>query len=533
MAVLARRLALATIVVLLTSKAFAQVGFAPPITLVAGDVEWLRAGDINGDGRADVVRGSVGGFSVMLGQADGGFFEVGSVSEPLGLFAPALSDMNGDGKADLMYVRFYETHIVFLPGTSTGEFGTPSILDYGLPAGLVAVTSADIDGDSDGDVIALGREGEIIVFRNAGGGVFGPAIIGGTAIGTIPSPFTGPGVATGIATGDLNGDGKGDFVACSTTLMRGISNGDGTFVITEDATSPRAASCGEIFLVDMNGDGHLDAVMKEANNSVGDFVYRQGQPGGAFLPAVARPLSVNDLTTGDLDADGRREAIFSAQFPNGLGFIATDASGSLTPSRIVSPGSQSMTGAEGFTGVAAGDFNGDGRLDLAALSANNNGISFILLLKVFFQDPPPPAVHAGPDQHVLTNTFGYADVSVLGTVDGPTTGVTLEWLEGSAVPGNRKCRAAAPRARRPYDCISRHETAWGLHIGRARHRCGASVGRCRSRWCTGRKGGQRRSRRGWRPWPRPAAGHAHHVARWSAKPERVYVRRDFQTHARE
>ena len=221
-------------------------GFATPGTQYAvgrHPYERLRAADVDGDGRPDIVTGNFEGanVSVLLSEvgknpaaaagpersegsdvhpaaaaADSDFHPApGSPypcpADPFGL---VLADVNGDGKIDVILAH-YSGHAsdpsadavsVLLNQSGKASFHLSPATRYDAGHLPVAVAVGDINGD---------KHPDIAVADLGGGGV---TVLLGDGHGAFRSAgfwATGKGLA-GIAVGDLNGDGKADVVTADT-----------------------------------------------------------------------------------------------------------------------------------------------------------------------------------------------------------------------------------------------------------------------------------------------------------------------------
>lgn len=248
-------------------------------------------GDVNGDGRADVVGFGGDGAYVSLGQADGtfagaslGISAFGS-SEAAGgwvsenQYPRVLSDVNSDGRADI--VAFASDGVYVSLGQTDGTFSgsTLGLASFGASASAGGWTSytefprqlSDVNGDGQVDIVGFAGDG-VYVSLGQGNGTFAAATFGLAAFGT----SAGAGGWTDQdqyprELADANGDGRADIVAfAGDGVYVALGQANGTFATpsfalasfgssvsaggwTSDNQYPRE-------LADMNGDGRADIV---------------------------------------------------------------------------------------------------------------------------------------------------------------------------------------------------------------------------------------------------------------------------------
>lgn len=162
---------------------------------------FVVAGDLNGDGKQDVVTADYGSskVSIRLGDGTGSFGPVTSISVGTNPRSLALSDLNADGKLDLVVTNYGSGNVSILVGNGTGGFSAPTNFPAGSGPDSVAV--GDFNGDGSKDLaVANSGSNNVSILSGNGNGNFGAAINFG--VGSNP---------TSVLVSDFNSDGKQDL----------------------------------------------------------------------------------------------------------------------------------------------------------------------------------------------------------------------------------------------------------------------------------------------------------------------------------
>lgn len=340
-----------------------QGGFAYPV-IVAEEhpAQAVAIGDVNGDGINDLVMTSQidrinhvdSALFLLAGRLDGTLAPAVQVGPApiVGGYATsvAIGDVNGDGRTDVVVAGDYAGVQVMLQAPD-GSLSTGASFNQ---AGFGHIRIADIDGDGRSDVVGTsgGVDRFSVLHQEADGQL---ALGAGVALGG--------GGASDLEVADVNGDGRADLLAVtSQDLVVATQNVDGSFASPVRLPADPIWGAWSLAAGDFNGDGRTDVAVSTGGNSPTSIgVYYQGSDGvlGAMQPVATYDIPFA-IRAADIDGDGRADLVVSHRGWHAVGVYLQSPDGTLKPERLF----RGPYGNLNTHSLAVGDLNRDGRADI-------------------------------------------------------------------------------------------------------------------------------------------------------------------------
>jgi len=398
--------------------------FAAPVSLLhglptAGD---MVVGDFNGDDKADIALASATSVAVMLGKS-GGTFQSPIVTKT-GLSSPtslvlAVGDVNRDLHLDIAANDTYGGNQILL-GTGTGHFNLKPIISFNPPPEPfpTGIAIADFTGDSKPDIaVSFGADypiwylGQACILPGYGDGTFNQ-----NAVTCSRTPYT----FGEMLAGNLNG--KQDLVFSSDPMMVQFNNGSGAMT-----PGSYAVGGGPMALGDFNGDGRQDlaagavgGVQVVVNSAAG--VLRAP----LAINDVGGPWTESKIMNStDFNGDGYADLSVLGFFDEHgyleprVDVLLGAAKNLFTRSATFCCGFYAF-GFDSSGPPAIGDFNHDGFLDVAigatGSTFDDNG-DIQPYAQVFFGDGKGHFPTAGPALDLGSNFFAAGDFNGDGKAD--------------------------------------------------------------------------------------------------------------------
>jgi hypothetical protein len=335
----------------------------------------MASADFDGDGDRDLATANVssGDVTVLRNNGSGNFAEPASSPEDAGSFpdAVAAGDVNGDGVADLVVSNQVSDDVTVLVNTGTGNFRERASSPE--PAGdtPASVAIADVDGDTDGDLVVTNvlSTANVTILKNNGSGNFAEPASSPESAGSNP---------VSAAVEDLDGDGDVDLAVAnqqSQHVSIHANNGSGNF--SQLPTSPEFVGLFPQGISAVNIDGDADLDLAVANQGSNDVTILRNNGSGDFTEKAASPEQVgmrplNPPGVGDFDDDGDSDLAVSNSDDDNVTILENSGSGN-----FVRPDTSPEAAGDGAGSIAVGDLDGDGDPDLAVANRTAHTVTIL------------------------------------------------------------------------------------------------------------------------------------------------------------
>ncbi len=366
----------------------------------------VRVADINHDGKLDVLVSTKGTFQgrVFLGNGSGGV----SSNTPLVTTGTSIDasdivvlDIDRDGLLDVVVADVTiapptNRGLYAFKGNGNGTFAAPAKVGTTIYGSLAL---ADLDGDGKLDIAAATGINPAAIETFTGTGTFSPPFISVFGIGGVgPNPL--PAYNT-VVTGDFDHDGKQDVAIADSTQVK-LYRGQGNAQLTPFPVGSFALPSGALSLQtgDVNLDGDLDLVFTTPaptgfvgvmlGNGAGGF---QLPPGLSTFPPINPPAADGAaVALGDFNGDGRTDVAAANRAGRKVGILLNNFAGNC-PAASFGPAARTFSYFDPRA-LALGDFNGDGKADVVSASTNANQVS-VLLASSALSFPTAPTIAPG------------------------------------------------------------------------------------------------------------------------------------------
>lgn len=250
-------------------------------------------------------------------------------------------------------------------------FTAPCPQNYGAGTSPTFISTADLNGDGNLDLVALDRDNtNAYILLGKGDGLFNGSTQP-TYVGQSPNA---------LVMVDINHDGILDLIVANgyyNTLGAGTGSnniavlfgyGDGNFHLAVNYSAgqdPRSITSG-----DFNGDGNIDIAV--ANHGSSNISILFSNPNGTFKPAVNYPLSSAPIKVIAGFFHGNQYVDLAVLTETGVSILLNNGNGTFQHEKLINTGFN----GSGFIDIVMADFDGDGNTDLAVAKRGFYGIFY-------------------------------------------------------------------------------------------------------------------------------------------------------------
>ncbi|MEW8615884.1 MAG: Ig-like domain-containing protein [Candidatus Thiodiazotropha endolucinida] len=257
-------------------------------------------------------------------------------------------DMDGDGDLDVVSASQNDNKIAWYENDGSQNFTAQTISTSA--SGAFAVTTADVDGDGDMDVLSASiTDDKIAWYENDGNENF-----------TTHTITLSADIAASVAAADVDDDGDIDVLSASVGDDRVVwYENDGNENFTTHTVTTSATEARQVIAADVDGDGDLDLLSASRSSDKLAWYENDGFENFTLHTITAAAGPVSAVAAADIDGDGDLDVISASYTDDNVVWFENDGSENFTANTIAS-----VTG-EAFS-VAVADMDGDGDVDVLA-----------------------------------------------------------------------------------------------------------------------------------------------------------------------
>ncbi|MHC1762724.1 MAG: FG-GAP repeat domain-containing protein [Verrucomicrobiia bacterium] len=372
--------------------------FAPPLTNLVGRMP--AAFSIGTNNLIAVANTGENTVTVLTNAGFGRFRRIASTNLPVGTrpLAIAVTDVNGDGRPDIVTANAGDNQLSVLTNNAAGRFTNAAPIRVGVEP--IALIAADLDGRAPDDFVVLDTQASsLTVLLNKPDGVIKNLLDVG------PIDFV---VAARLSTNSTSLD-LALVQRASGTVSILTNDGNGSLALLNNY--PAGASPARLVAADMNADGRTDLICASTEARTITVLTNSGS--AFFAKASVFPIGASPVSIAVADMDGNRypDVVTANGSAGTLTVMTNDGAGGLVLSRVVKvPGNPCA--------VTVLDILGTGGADVVALSERGNNAPGVLTV-LLDQGEERPVVNASENDDEFGHYIVTAANTNLGVVARP------------------------------------------------------------------------------------------------------------------
>ena len=353
----------------------AQTSFVGTTIATSADIaKSVKIADLDGDGDLDIIGVSEADDALSWYENDGAAnptFTAADIATNIdGAMDVFLADMDNDGDLDIVTASNNDDKIACFVNNGAAD---PSFSHVSISTGADGAQSvyvADMDNDGDLDIVSASMNDNTIAWYENDGAA--------TPQFSAADIATSASQATSLVVADLDGDGDMDIISSSQgddAIAWYENNGaaDPSWTAADIATSADEAS--QVIGADIDNDGDFDIISTSHYDDAVSYYINNGASDPSW--------SASDITTtfdmptsvwaGDLDGDGDMDLAVASMNDDKVSWLENNLSAYGTPSFT---SSNITTSADGVSSVYAADIDSDGDMDVLSASYNDDKIAW-------------------------------------------------------------------------------------------------------------------------------------------------------------